>query len=80
MAGRAKSPSLRTAPLDIPNTCSYTPSVPTVRCLDCEGDVDFPDPAADATCPTCGLRMYLTDQGERGRYPSRKRGALDYGL
>ena len=52
----------------------------TLPCLDCDGEVEFPDPPADATCPTCGMRMYLTEKGERGRYPSGKRGALDYGL
>jgi hypothetical protein len=54
--------------------------MPTVRCLDCGVEVEFADPPADATCPKCGLRLYLTENGERGRYPSGKRGALDYGL
>jgi hypothetical protein len=54
--------------------------MPTVRCLDCGLDVEFADPPTDAICSNCGLRMYLTEKGERGRYPSGKRGALDYGL
>jgi hypothetical protein len=54
--------------------------MPTVLCLDCRSEVEFADPPADATCPGCGLRMYLTAEGERGRYPSGKRGALDDGL
>jgi hypothetical protein len=48
--------------------------------LDCPAEVDFDDQPSDATCPHCGLKMYLTEKGERGRYPSGKRGALDYGL
>jgi hypothetical protein len=52
----------------------------TVGCLDCDSEVQFPDPPADANCPSWGLGMNLTAKGERGRYPSGKRGALDDGL
>ena len=39
-------------------------------CLDCRTLVPFPYPG-DATCPACGLEMYLTESGEVGRYPGR---------
>jgi hypothetical protein len=37
-------------------------------CLDCDATVSFPEPG-DATCPGCGLVMYLTDSGQVGCYP-----------
>jgi hypothetical protein len=39
-------------------------------CLDCPATVTFPGPG-DATCPKCGLRMFLTAGGQVGRYPSQ---------
>lgn len=38
-------------------------------CIDCQTMVTFAGPG-DATCPRCGLRMYLTEAGQVGRYPS----------
>jgi hypothetical protein len=37
-------------------------------CLDCDAIVTFPEPG-DATCPNCGLPMFLTEAGQVGRYP-----------
>jgi hypothetical protein len=37
-------------------------------CLDCQTPVTFPEPG-DATCPACGLPMFLTKDGKVGRYP-----------
>jgi hypothetical protein len=37
-------------------------------CLDCGVTVTFPAPG-DATCPTCGLPMYLSEDGWVGRRP-----------
>ena len=39
-------------------------------CIDCHRVVTFPVPG-DATCPACGLPMYLTDSGQLRRYPSQ---------
>jgi hypothetical protein len=47
-------------------------------CLDCDAQIDFTDPPCEAVCQACGLRMFLTADGERGRYPSEYRGGLDY--
>jgi hypothetical protein len=41
----------------------------TRRCLDCDTIVTFPE-IGDATCPGCGLRMYVTKAGQVGRYPA----------
>jgi hypothetical protein len=38
------------------------------RCLDCDSVVTFPG-SGDATCPECGLNMYMNDAGQIGRYP-----------
>lgn len=38
-------------------------------CLDCQTVVIFPRPG-DATCPGCGLRMFMNEAGQVGRYPS----------
>jgi hypothetical protein len=38
-------------------------------CLDSQTTATFPA-GGDATCPGCGLRMYLTDGGQVGRYPA----------
>ncbi len=38
------------------------------RCLDCPGPVSFAERPGDATCPYCGLRLYLTADGQLGRY------------
>ena len=37
-------------------------------CLDCPSVVAFAEQPGDAVCPGCGLRMYLTDDGQVGRY------------
>jgi hypothetical protein len=37
-------------------------------CLDCQTPFTFMGIPSDATCNTCGLRMYLTEHGI-GRYP-----------
>jgi hypothetical protein len=37
--------------------------------LDCQATAIFTGPG-DATCPSCGLRMYFTASGRVGRYPS----------
>jgi hypothetical protein len=37
-------------------------------CLDCGAIVTFPSPG-DATCGSCGLRMFMNDAGQTGRYP-----------
>jgi hypothetical protein len=42
----------------------------TRRCLDCETLVMFLPEIGDATCPDCGLRMYVTEAGQVGRYPA----------
>jgi hypothetical protein len=44
-------------------------SMITRRCLDCDTQVMFPQ-VGDATCPGCGLRMYVTEAGQVGRYPA----------
>jgi hypothetical protein len=36
-------------------------------CLDCDATVRFLEPG-DATCPNCGLPMFLTEVGQVGRY------------
>ncbi|MDQ1441346.1 MAG: hypothetical protein QOG97_1574 [Acidimicrobiaceae bacterium] len=38
------------------------------KCLDCRGAVSFMEQPGDAVCPECGLRLYLTDDGQLGRY------------
>jgi hypothetical protein len=38
------------------------------RCLDCGAPVTFLGVPGEVTCATCGLRMYLTNDGI-GRYP-----------
>jgi hypothetical protein len=53
-------------------------AVPAFPCLDCDGEVEFADPPSDAACAACGLEMFLTSDGVRGRYPSKWRGGLDY--
>jgi hypothetical protein len=40
-----------------------------VSCLDCHTPVRFPDRPGDATCPECGLKLYVTADGQTGRYP-----------
>jgi hypothetical protein len=37
-------------------------------CRDCQPMVTFAE-SEDATCPQCGLRMYLTAAKQVGRYP-----------
>lgn len=37
------------------------------RCIDCRAPIVFTDKRA--TCPDCGLRMYLADTGGIGREP-----------
>jgi hypothetical protein len=39
------------------------------RCPDCRSTVTVPALPGDATCPRCGLSMYVTDGGLVGRYP-----------
>ena len=39
------------------------------RCLDCRTPVTLPERPGDGTCPSCQLRMYLTEDGALGRYP-----------
>jgi hypothetical protein len=39
----------------------------TRRCLDCPALVTFPE-LEDATCPSCGSRMYINEAGQVGRY------------
>jgi hypothetical protein len=38
-------------------------------CLDCHSPLTFPDKPGDATCPECGLNLYVTADGHLGRYP-----------
>ena len=38
-------------------------------CVDCQTSVTFPQPG-DGTCPRCGLRMFLNEAGQVGRYPA----------
>jgi hypothetical protein len=38
-------------------------------CPDCKTSVAFPELPGDATCPACGLRLYVTDNQAIGRYP-----------
>jgi hypothetical protein len=38
-------------------------------CRDCPTVVTFARQPGDATCPNCGLVMYLTEGGELGAYP-----------
>lgn len=38
-------------------------------CRDCPAMVTFAKKPGDATCPDCGLVMYVTDTGEVGAYP-----------
>jgi hypothetical protein len=40
-----------------------------IRCLDYQTPVTFPDTPGDATCPECGLNLYVTADGHTGRYP-----------
>src|ERR1019366_2076694 len=38
-------------------------------CRDCPCVVTFTEQPGDATCPSCGLCLYVTDAGEVGAYP-----------
>jgi hypothetical protein len=38
-------------------------------CIDCAAVTKFND-EGNATCPDCGLGMFLSDSGQVGRYPS----------
>jgi len=40
-------------------------------CPDCKTVVAFPELPGDATCPSCGLALYVTDNQAIGRYPSK---------
>jgi hypothetical protein len=37
-------------------------------CLDCGENMTFDGPG-DSACDSCGLRMYMNDAGQTGRYP-----------
>jgi rubredoxin len=39
------------------------------RCTDCHAQVTFPGLPSDASCPSCGLATYITEDGVIGRYP-----------
>jgi hypothetical protein len=38
------------------------------HCLDCPTVVTFETRPGDAVCPSCGLRLYMTGEGQLGRY------------
>jgi hypothetical protein len=38
------------------------------RCIDCQTPITFLGVPSEATCQSCGLKMYLVDDGI-GRYP-----------
>jgi DNA-directed RNA polymerase subunit RPC12/RpoP len=37
-------------------------------CIDCPTRVTFAERPGDAVCPGCGLRLYVTADGQLGRY------------
>jgi uncharacterized Zn finger protein (UPF0148 family) len=41
-------------------------------CPDCRTTVSFPEKSGEATCPECGLNLYVTADGHTGRYPYRE--------
>jgi ribosomal protein S27E len=43
--------------------------MPAIRCTDCTEVLTFPEPPSEMTCPTCGLRQYMTADGHTGRLP-----------
>jgi DNA-directed RNA polymerase subunit RPC12/RpoP len=40
------------------------------RCVDCQAPIGFSDRPGTATCPDCGLRLYVTADGQLGRMPA----------
>jgi hypothetical protein len=40
-----------------------------LSCIDCHIPVPFAGQPDEATCPECGLRLYVTADGQLGRIP-----------
>jgi hypothetical protein len=38
------------------------------ECLDCPTELSFADRPGETVCSGCGLRLYLTADGQLGRY------------
>jgi hypothetical protein len=74
--GRA-SPSLAKYPKHVTTAADRERDLPAIvervfdhKCIDCPETVTFPALPGDARCPGCGVDLYLTDDGQVGRYPA----------
>lgn len=52
----------------IEHTFDTVPRMATLPCVDRTQPVEFPEPYGDATCSSCGLAMYVNEEGKTERY------------
>jgi DNA-directed RNA polymerase subunit RPC12/RpoP len=70
--GRSRSPQLPLSNIRLPRRSDWTilAIMFEARCVDCQAPVGFAERPGRATCPDCGLRLYLTADGQLGRMPA----------